>query len=146
MATPTFFESFVTEVVAGTHAASLGADTDVWKAMLTLTSPSASADTIKSELPADEPTGTGYTAGGDDVQNAFSDSGGTITVNGTDVVWTAGAADWDDFRYLALYNDTPSSPLDPLIYFVDYGSTISLGNGETFTYGILTSILTIAIP
>jgi hypothetical protein len=37
------------------------------------------------------------------------------------------------FRYVVLYNNTPSSPLDPLVGFYDYGSSISLANGETFT-------------
>ncbi len=37
------------------------------------------------------------------------------------------------FRYVVLYNDTPTSPADPLIGFYDYGSDLVLLNGETFT-------------
>ncbi|MDB4997482.1 MAG: hypothetical protein JWM74_4914 [Myxococcaceae bacterium] len=37
------------------------------------------------------------------------------------------------FRYIALYNDTPTSPADPLIGWYDYGADLSLGAGETFT-------------
>lgn len=49
-----------------------------------------------------------------------------------DLVLTATGA-VGPFRYVALYNDTPTSPADPLIGWVDYGSSISLANGETFT-------------
>jgi hypothetical protein len=37
------------------------------------------------------------------------------------------------FRYVDIYNDTPSSPLDPLIGWYDYGADVTLANGETFT-------------
>jgi hypothetical protein len=37
------------------------------------------------------------------------------------------------FRYVVLYNDTPTSPADPLIGWWDYGSSIALASGETFT-------------
>ncbi len=37
------------------------------------------------------------------------------------------------FRYVVLYNDTPTSPADPLIGWYDYGSDLVLLNGETLT-------------
>lgn len=37
------------------------------------------------------------------------------------------------FRQVELYNDTPTSPADPLIAWWDYGSDVTLLNGETFT-------------
>ena len=142
MVAATKFQTFVTDMAAGTHANSLNADTDVWRVILTLTSPSASLDSVVADLPA-QPTGTGY-PGTNDVQNAATTTTGTISVDGTNVVWTAGAADWTDFRYVVLYNDTPTSPADPLIMYWDYGSTVSLGNGETFTFSITTVLLTIS--
>lgn len=53
-----------------------------------------------------------------------------LTIN--DLVLTATGA-VGPFRYVVLYNDTPTSPADPLIGWYDYGSSISLATSETFT-------------
>mgnify|MGYP003124158583 CR=1 FL=1 len=37
------------------------------------------------------------------------------------------------FRYIYLYNETPTSPADPLIGYFDYGSALTLNNGESLT-------------
>lgn len=87
-------------------------------------------------------TGTGYSAGGQDTQNNGTRSGGTLSVAGVDVVWTAGAGDWTAGRYVALFNDTPAG--DPLIGNWDYGASFTLGNGETFTVDFGASLFTLA--
>ena len=93
--------------------------------------PPVATDTILANVT--QPTGTGYTAGGEDVQNTWAEATGTGTLTGTKVVWTAGAAGWQSFRYVVLCNDTQTSPVDPLIAWWDYGADLTLGNGETFT-------------
>lgn len=59
-------------------------------------------------------------------------TGGTYKLTLTDLVLTASGA-VGPLRYVVLYNDTPSSPADPLIGWYDYGSEITLSNGETLT-------------
>lgn len=136
------FRQFVEDLAAGVHDAALNADTDTLKVYLTNTAPDVDADAVKADL-AEISAGNGYTAGGEDAQNAASISTGTITVAGTDIVWTATGA-VGPFRYAVLYNDTPSSPADPLIGYWDYGSSIALADGETFTTDFGASLFTVA--
>jgi len=37
------------------------------------------------------------------------------------------------FRYVVVVNDTPTSPADPLVGWYDYGSDLTLQDGEQFT-------------
>jgi hypothetical protein len=136
------FEDFVEQLVLGKH--DLSAAGHVLKLYLTNATPSASADAVKADLAEFGQSGSGYTAGGQDVQNTVSETTGTVTIGATDVVWTA-SADWtgNPFRYVVLYNDTQTSPADPLIAWWDYGSSITLLNTETFTVDF-TNLFTLA--
>lgn len=66
---------------------------------------------------------------------------GTVTLTATDLVLTASGA-VATFRYVVVYNDDPTSPADPLIGWWDYGSDVTLANGETFTIDFVTGIET----
>ena len=68
---------------------------------------------------------------------------GTVSFTATDLVLTATGA-VGPFRYVVLYNDDPTSPANPLIGWYDYGSSISLANGETFTIDFTTGFATLA--
>lgn len=50
-----------------------------------------------------------------------------------DLTLTASGGAIPTFRYVILYNDTPSSPTNPLIAWYDYGATVNVLDGETFT-------------
>jgi len=37
------------------------------------------------------------------------------------------------FRYIYIFDDTVTSPADPIIGLYDYGASVTLNNGDTFT-------------
>jgi len=121
------FETFVGDLGLGVH----DLNTDTLKVMLTNSAPVAT-NTVKANI-TEIAAGNGYVAGGADITNTYSETTGTGTVGATDVVWTAAGGTIGPFRYVVLYNDTPSSPTDPLVSWYDYGSAITLADTETFT-------------
>jgi hypothetical protein len=64
--------------------------------------------------------------------SSSAQTSGTYKLTLADLVLTASGT-VATFRYVVLYNDTPTSPADPLIGWYDYGSDLTLSNGETFT-------------
>lgn len=66
---------------------------------------------------------------------------GTAHMTADDLVLTASGT-VATFRYVVLYNDDSAS--DSLIGWYDYGSDVTLQNGETFTIDFNTDILTLA--
>jgi hypothetical protein len=74
--------------------------------------------------------------------SSSSQTAGTYSLTLADLTLTASGA-VGPFRYIYLYNDTPTSPADPLIGYYDYGASQSLASGETFTIDF-SSALTLA--
>lgn len=58
---------------------------------------------------------------------------GTYKLTLTDITLTSTGGSTGAFRYVYIYNDTPTSPADPLIGYYDYGSSITLADGESLT-------------
>ena len=48
-----------------------------------------------------------------------------------DLTLTASGGAIAGFRYVVIYNDTPTSPADPLIVWLDYGSALTVADGES---------------
>jgi hypothetical protein len=127
MATYNKFEQFVEDLADKVH--NLSADQLDW--YLSNATPSASADAVKADL-AEITNENGYTAPVD-TQNTGGQTSGTYTLTGTAATITASGGTVGPFRYVVLDNDTPTSPTDPLIGWWDYGSALTLNDGESFT-------------
>jgi len=138
MATFAKFNTFVENL--GRKVFNLNADT--LKVALTNTAPTPSTDNQLSNI-TQVANGNGYTTGGTAAaSNAYSQTSGTGKLTANDVVFTAS---WSlgPFRYAVLYDDTATN--DELIGYWDYGSSITLASGDTFTvdFAGTTGILTI---
>jgi len=128
MATFNKFNAFVEHLAEKVH--NLGADT--LKVMLTNSAPIAT-NSVKADL-TEISAGNGYSAGGGTPAITSSlQTTGTYKLILADHVFNASGGAIGPFRYVVLYNDTPTSPADPLIGWYDYGSSISLADGESFT-------------
>ena len=128
-------QQFVQDMASGVHQFQTGTS-HVLNVLLTNTAPVAT-NSVKANL-TEISAGNGYTAGGATVGTITgAQTSGTMKVTGgTDPVFTASGGSIGPFRYAVLYNDTPTSPADPLIGWWDYGSSITLASGETFTVDI----------
>lgn len=134
------FNAYVEHVSEKVH--DLGADT--LKIMLVNSPAPVATNSVKADL-TEIAAGNGYTAGGTAVTiTSSAQSGGTYSLVGNDVVFTASGGTIGALRYAVFYNDTPTSPADPLIGWWDYGSSITLQDTETFTVDFGANILTLA--
>lgn len=135
MATFNKFQSFVEALAEKVH--NLGSDQIV--VALTNTAPNAT-DTQLSAI-----TEIAYTnlTSRNVTTSSSAQTSGTYKLVCADLVLTASGA-VGPFRYVVLYNDTATN--DELIGYYDYGSSISLANGETFTVDFdgTNGVLTIA--
>lgn len=138
MATFTLFDKFKEYVCDGT----IDLDTHTFKAALSNTAPDVNAttgDTVFADI-TEIAAGNGYTAGGDALTTvtwAETGSGtGIYQWTSADNVWTASGGSIGPFRYVIVYDDTPTSPADPLVGYLDYGSSITVTSGNTFTVDV----------
>lgn len=130
VASPVFFDAFFEHEAEGVHNFA----SHTLKVLLTNDAPSAANDAVKADLTSELGTGGGYTSGGATVGSVTSTrSGAVYTLDGADVVITASGAPIGPFQYVVLYNDTPTSPADPMILYANYGAPVTVPDGESFT-------------
>jgi hypothetical protein len=118
--------------------------TDVLKVALTNTAPVVGTHALLADI-VEIAAGNGYTAGGNQTtQTSSSQTGGVYSLVSADpATFTASGGTIGPFRYAVLYNSTPTTPLKPLIGYWDYGSSVTLAIGETFTVDLGATTLTI---
>jgi len=135
------YNIFVEDLLNKVH--DLFGTNDTLKVLLSNTAPNAATHAVRADT-TELGTAFGYTSGGVDTQNDGTRTTGTLTVTGVDLVITAAGGSIGPFRYAILYNDTPVGPVDPLIGWWDYASSITLLDGESFTVDFGASMFTVA--
>ena len=137
MATYNKFNQFVEDIAEGVYTCS----TDQFTVALTA---AANAPVATNSVLADL-TEIAYTnlSSRNLTTSTSSQTSGTFTQLFSDLVLTASGA-VATFRYVVIYNNTPTSPADPLLCWYDYGSDLTLASGETLTIDFTTSTFTIA--
>jgi hypothetical protein len=123
MATFNKFNQFVEDKNHGVH--SLG--TNQLVVALTNTAPVAT-NTVLADI-----TQIAYTncSTRNITTTSSAQTAGVYKLTLADLTLTASGGTVGPFRYVAIYNDTPTSPADPLIGWLDYGSSITLADGES---------------
>ena len=119
---------------------------DTFKVMLSNTATVATNSVYGDVSGAEVANGNGYTTGGTAATiTSSTQTSGTEKWILQSVVWTATGA-VGPFRYATLYNSSQASPVKPLIAWWDYGSSVTLANGDTFTVAFdgTNGVLTIA--
>lgn len=121
MATYTKFNSFVEAIAEKTH--NLGSDT--LKVALTNSAPSAS-NTQLSNI-----TEVSYTflSSRTLTTSSSAQTSGTYKLVISDLTLTSTGGSTGPFRYIVIYNDTATN--DELIAYYDYGSSLTLGDGDS---------------
>lgn len=134
MASYVKYNQFVEDLLQKVHDlfGTAGSGADVLKVMLSNAAPNTATHVIRSDF-TELSTANGYTSGGQSTANVGTRSTTTVTVNGTNVTWTASGGAIGPFQYIGLYNDTPTSPADPLVAYWDYGSALTLNDADSFT-------------
>lgn len=121
------FQTFIEKLAEAGH--NLGSDT--LKVALTNTAPTVATDDTLSDI-TQITAEHGYSAGGSTATLvSSSQTGGTYKLVLTDVTFTASGGSIGPFRYFVLYNDT--SATDLLIGYWDFGSNLTLADGQSVT-------------
>lgn len=128
MAAASKFNAFVEHEAEKVH----NLQSDTLMNMLTNTAPVAT-NSLFGDL-TEISAGNGYTSkGGQAVQSSSAQTSGAYKLVLADVTFTASGGSIGPFRYTVLFNDTPTSPADPLILSWDYGTNLTLTTGNSFT-------------
>ena len=133
MATFTFFHEFKNNLANG----AIDLDSHSFKIALTNTAPTAATDDELADI-TQISAGNGYTTGGNALASVvWEETGagvGTWRFVSADNVFTASGGSIGPFRYVVLYDDTSTN--DKLMGYLDYGTGLTVTDGNTFTVDV----------
>lgn len=137
MATPSKFHQFSEDLCKAIH------DFSTHSFVLAL-SAAANAPSVSAHVQLSDITQISYTNLSSRTLTGVTaeQTTGTTTITFTDHVLTASGGSVAAFRYLTLYNDTSTN--DKLIWVLDYGSDLTLLDGQTLTLDQTTGMMTVA--
>jgi hypothetical protein len=134
MATFQVVDELANNLAGGGGTGFLDLPADTFKAVLSNVAPTKAGSQVLADITQIAATGgyaavtlTGVT---------FTETGGGTGIwafTSAAFSWTASGADFATARYVVIYDDTPTSPADPIIGYVDYGTTFVVTNGSSFT-------------
>lgn len=135
MAAVTLFDQFVEELAHGNH------DLETDQIVVALLA-AANAPVVGNSVLADL-TQISYTncSTRNVTTTSSGQTSGTYVLSLQDLTLTASGGGVGPFRYVVLYNDTHAT--DGLIGFVDYGSEITLADGESLAIDFAANSITI---
>ncbi len=65
--------------------------------------------------------------------SSSTQTSGTYKLVLADITLTSTGGSTGPFRYVYVYNDTVTTPADPVIGYYDYGSSLTLNDGDSLT-------------
>ena len=65
--------------------------------------------------------------------SSSTQASGTYKLVMADLTLTSSGGSTGPFRYVYIYDDTVTTPADPLIGYYDYGSSLTLNDGDSLT-------------
>lgn len=129
MATYNKINQFVEDIVKGVHNLTSGVTGALTYALTTTANKPVASNATLSALTQISYTNLSTRVAG---FTSCAQTSGTLKLILPDLVLTASGT-VAAFGAVVLYNDTPTSPADPLIAWWEYGSDVTLLNTETFT-------------
>lgn len=133
MATFQVVDEWANYIATAGGAAGPDVDGDTYKAVLTNVAPTKAGTQVLADIT--QIAGTGGYAPASMAGITWAETGagtGIWQFSSNAFSWTASGADFATARYVAIYDDTPTSPVDPVVGFADLGSFV-LANGFTLT-------------
>lgn len=133
MATFQVVDEFANNLAGGGGTGFIDLAADTFKAVLTNSAPTKAGTNLLSGITQISAAG-GYAAA-TLASVTYTETGagtGIWEFDSAPFSWTASGAAFDTARYVVIYDDTPTSPADPVVGYADLGS-FTLADGSTLT-------------